>query len=57
MGDDKIRMPSGMGGLTQYHEAHISDWVLKPGYVIIIAVVVALIVLFLHVYGASIFGV
>lgn len=57
MGDNKIHMPSSMGGLTQYHDAHVSDWVLKPGYVIIIAGVIALIVLFLHVYGASIFGV
>ncbi|MBI4139983.1 preprotein translocase subunit Sec61beta [Candidatus Woesearchaeota archaeon] len=57
MADDKIRLPSSTAGLTQYSEISVSDWQLKPGYVIIAGAGIALIVLFLHVYGARILGI
>lgn len=57
MADDKIRLPSSTAGLTQYSEVSISDWQLKPGYVIVAGVGIALIILFLHIYGARILGI
>ena len=46
--DNKISMPSGMGGLTRYFEEYHSKFTLKPGHVVILCVAVIVIMLFLH---------
>ena len=43
MADDKISMPSGMGGLMRYFDEYKSKIQLKPAYVIVL--VVAMIIL------------
>jgi preprotein translocase subunit Sec61beta len=44
--DDKISMPSGMGGLMRYFDEYKSKIQMKPAYVIVlVAVLIALVVL------------
>lgn len=49
--DDKIRMPSGMGGITRYFDEYRSKFEFSPGLVIILCIVVMVIVLILHFFG------
>jgi preprotein translocase subunit Sec61beta len=53
---DKVNLPSGMGGLTRYFDDYSSNIELKPGHVIIIAVIVMAIIIFLHLQGSSLLG-
>ncbi len=46
--DDKISMPSSMGGIVRYFDDYKSKIELKPGHVVILAVIVMLIEIFLH---------
>ena len=52
--DNKIRMPSGMGGLTRYFDDYKSKIQISPGHVILITVVVVLIIVALHVFGGTV---
>lgn len=56
MADNKISMPSGMGGLVRYFDETKSKLTIKPGHVVILCIVVMAIVLLLHAYGKSILG-
>ncbi len=56
MAQDKIRLPSGQGGLTRYFDEYKSKVDFAPGTVIIMIVAVILLVLLLHYVGAGIFG-
>lgn len=49
--DDKIRMPSGMGGLVRYFDEYRSKIELKPGTVIVICIILIVLVLLLHAFG------
>jgi preprotein translocase subunit Sec61beta len=51
--DDKIRMPSGQGGLTRYFDEFKSKVEFSPGAVIILSVVIMIIVLLLHYFGGQ----
>jgi preprotein translocase subunit Sec61beta len=51
--DNKIRMPSGQGGLTRYFDEGHSKIEFPPMAVIIIAVVIMLIVILLHQFGGN----
>jgi preprotein translocase subunit Sec61beta len=53
---DKVNLPSGMGGLTRYFDDYTSNIELKPGHVIILAVIVMVLVIFLHMQGKSLLG-
>ena len=53
--DNKIRLPSGQGGLTRYFEESTSKVELSPGAVIILAIVVIVIVVILHLFGGRLF--
>jgi len=57
MAQDKISMPSGMGGLMRYFDEYKSKIRIKPGHIIIMCVVVMAIMTFLYTYGTSILGV
>jgi len=48
MADDKIRMPSGMGGLIRYFDEYKSKIEFKPGLIILFVVIVILIEIILH---------
>ena len=56
MADDKIRLPSGQGGLTRYFDEYKSKISISPGVVIIMAVVIMVIVILLHTFGKSFVG-
>ena len=53
MADDKLRLPSGQGGLTRFSEEGGSKLEISPKTVIIIAIVIMLVVILLHSYGGS----
>jgi len=53
---NKINMPSGMGGLVRYYDEYKSRIQLKPGHVIILIIIVILIEILLHWQGYSILG-
>ncbi|MFH1849862.1 MAG: preprotein translocase subunit Sec61beta [archaeon] len=55
--DNKVQMPSGMGGLVRYFDDYKSKIEFKPGHIIVMAVVVILIVIFLHSYGLGFLGI
>jgi len=44
MADDKINMPSGMGGLMRYFDEYKSKLQMHPGYVIAMVVVLIIFV-------------
>jgi preprotein translocase subunit Sec61beta len=54
--DDKIRMPSGQGGLTRYFDEVKSKVEFSPGAVIVLSIVIMVIVLLLHYFGGQFFG-
>lgn len=49
--DNKIRMPSGQGGLMRYFDEYSSQFSFSPGTAVILAIVVMLIVIILHYVG------
>ena len=51
MAEDKIQMPSGMGGLVRYFDDYQSKIEIKPVVVIIFILVVIIAELFLHYTG------
>ena len=52
MADDKIQMPSGMGGLVRYFDDYQSKLEFKPVVLVIAIILVIVIELALH-YGLS----
>lgn len=54
--DNKIRMPSGQGGLTRYFDEYKSKIDFSPAAVIVMCIVVMIIVIALHYFGATWFG-
>jgi preprotein translocase subunit Sec61beta len=57
MAQEKIQMPTGMGGLMRYSEEYKSSLMFKPGTVIFLIVLVMIIEFVLHKFGAGWFGV
>lgn len=57
MADNKIRLPSSMGGLINYSQEYRSKIEFKPGLVIIICALVAMLVLLMHIYGNALLGI
>ncbi len=49
--DNKIRMPSGQGGLTRYFDEYRSKIEFSPAAVIVLAIVVMIIVILMHYFG------
>ncbi len=56
MAQERVSMPSSMGGLVRYFDEYKSKFELKPGHVVILVVIVILIEIFLHWQGASLLG-
>lgn len=56
MAQEKVNMPSSGAGLTRYFDEYQSKIRFKPGHVIILAVVIALLVILLNVYGRAWIG-
>ncbi|HJO01402.1 MAG: preprotein translocase subunit Sec61beta [Candidatus Woesearchaeota archaeon] len=55
--DNKIAMPSGMGGLMRYFDEYKSRIRIKPGHIIIMVVIVMAIMIFLYSYGNTLLGI
>tara|TARA_Y100000034_G_C6605593_1_gene263583 strand:- start:9 stop:260 length:252 start_codon:yes stop_codon:yes gene_type:complete len=53
--DNKIRMPSGQGGLTRYFDEYRSKIEFSPATVIVISIVTMIIIILLHYFGNKIF--
>ncbi|MBI2133313.1 preprotein translocase subunit Sec61beta [Candidatus Woesearchaeota archaeon] len=47
--DNKIQMPSSMGGIVRYFDEYKSKIELKPGHVVILVVLVMVMEILLHV--------
>ncbi len=57
MAQERISLPSGMGGLVRYFDEYKSKISLKPGHVIVLSVVVMVVMVFLYIYGNRIVGI
>tara|TARA_Y100000310_G_C20645688_1_gene796410 strand:- start:995 stop:1171 length:177 start_codon:yes stop_codon:yes gene_type:complete len=57
MGDNKIKMPSSMGGLTRYFEDYKSKITFKPGHIIILVILVIIVMIVLHTQGYALLGI
>jgi preprotein translocase subunit Sec61beta len=57
MAQDRIHMPSSMGGLVRYFDEYHSKIEFKPGVVIILCMLVMIIVILLHMYGKGLLGI
>ncbi|MBW3014991.1 preprotein translocase subunit Sec61beta [Candidatus Woesearchaeota archaeon] len=55
--DNKISMPTSTAGITRFSDASKSKVSFKPEYVIVFVIVVALIIILLHLYGARWLGI
>ena len=53
MAEDKIRLPSGQGGLTRYFEESVSKIEFSPGAVIVLALIILIIIALLHYLGGK----
>jgi len=49
--DNKIRMPSGQGGITRYFDEYKSKIEFPPSSVIVMVIIVIIIVIILHYFG------
>ena len=54
--DNRIRMPSGQGGLTRYFEDSHSRFQFSPGVIVILALVIIIALALLHYFGKSLLG-
>ena len=54
--DNRIQVPSSQGGIMRYFDSYRSKIELKPGHVIVLAVVVVIIEMFLHIQGYALLG-
>ena len=57
MAQERISMPSGMGGLVRYFDEYKSKIKFKPGHIIVLCIVVIAIMIFLHSYGDALLGI
>ena len=55
--DNKMRMPSGQGGLIRYFDEYKSKIDFSPNVVIVLCIIVMIIILILHSFGGAWFGV
>ncbi|PIN73464.1 hypothetical protein COV20_04540 [Candidatus Woesearchaeota archaeon CG10_big_fil_rev_8_21_14_0_10_45_16] len=54
--DDKIRMPSGQGGITRYFEESASKVQLSPAAVLVVAITIIILVVALNYFGLGFFS-
>jgi len=51
--DNRIRLPSGQGGLTRYFDEYKSKVEISPGAVIVLSIVVMIVIILLHYFGGG----
>ncbi len=58
MSKDKIHLPGGQSGLVRYFEdEEASKFVFKPIHIVIFAAVASIVILLLHAFAKSWFGI
>ena len=57
MAQNRISMPSGMGGLVRYFDEYKSKIKFKPGHIIVFCIIIMVIMLFLYSYGNRLLGI
>ena len=57
MAQDKVSMPSGIGGLVRYFDEYKSRIKFKPGHIIVLCILVIVIMVFLYAYGNKMLGI
>ena len=57
MGNQKVQMPQGMGGLVRYFDEYKSKIEFKPGHIVTLCVVVIIIMILLYSFGARFLGI
>jgi len=57
MANDRVSMPSGIGGLVRYFDEYKSKFTLKPGHVVVLCIVVIILMIILHAFGRSLLGI
>jgi preprotein translocase subunit Sec61beta len=48
--DSRVRLPSGMGGITRYFDETKSRIEIKPGSVIVFIVIIIIFMIMLHMF-------
>ena len=48
--DSKVRLPSGMGGITRYFDETKSKIEIKPGSVIVFIIIIIVFMIMLHMF-------
>ena len=56
MSQEKMQMPSGMGGLVRYFDEYKSKLEFKPGHIIVLAIAVIVLMVLLYTFGPALFG-
>ncbi len=56
MAQNKVTMPSSGAGLHRYFDEFKSKISFSPGQVIVFAVVIALLIILLNLYGSALLG-
>lgn len=51
--ENKIRLPSGQGGLTRYFDEYKSKIEFSPSVVIVLTIIIMILVLLLHQFGGN----
>ena len=57
MVQDKVRMPSGIGGLVRYFDEYKSKISFKPGHLIVLIIIVMILMFLLYTFGNLLFGI
>ena len=57
MVQDKVRMPSGIGGLVRYFDEYHSKIRFKPGHLIVLIIIVMILMFLLYTFGNLLFGI
>lgn len=56
MAQDRVSMPSGMGGLVRYFDEYKSKIEFKPGHIVVFIIIIIILEIFLHWRGSSLLG-
>lgn len=53
---ERIRMPSGTGGLVRYFDEYKSRIRIQPQHIIVLIIILILVIIVLHIFGPRVFG-
>lgn len=56
MAQERISMPSSMGGLVRYFDEYKSKIQFKPGHIVVFIIIIILVEIFLNWRGTSLLG-